>query len=197
MSFWIGASLQPGFRCSSSFNIGRKHFIGVTYYLKALRCCAEDSSVVYPRRFATTAASPLKAPPKVGSRNVPQPLRAGEYQTIEQSLARRSSPTLLYQSPPFKLFLLGYYLTGGFCFAYSVVNFRLHYLNPVPGMSEWVRYAFVGITLFVAIAGIFFLTRVRYTRSLGFDLTYAQLALRYDSQSRGSPFCVIAYWSTT
>lgn len=168
--------MQSGFRYSSSFNIGQKQFIGVTNHLQAPRCCAELFSLVYRRRFAMKVASPLKAQPKVVSRNAPQPLRAGEYQTMEQSLARRSSPTLLYQSPPFKLFCLGYYLAGGFCFAYSVVNFRLHYLNPVPGISEWVRYSFVGITLFVAIAGLFFFTRVRRRKSLGFDLTDAQIS---------------------
>lgn len=176
MSFRIGASLQSGFRYSSSSNVGQKQFIGLTHRLQAPRCCAETFSVLYPRRFATKVASPLKAHPKVVSRNVPQPLRAGEYQTMEQSLARRSSPTLLYQSPPFKLFSLGYYLAGAFCFAYSAVNFRLHYLNPVPGVSEWVRYSFVGITLVVAIAGLFFFTRVRHGKSLDFDPTYAQIS---------------------
>jgi len=172
MSFRIGASLQSGFRYSSSFNIGRKQFSGKPSHLRVLRGCTETCSVVYPRRFGTKAASPLKAHPKVASRNVPQPLRAGEYQTVGQGLARRSSPTLLYQSPPFKLFFLGYYLAGGFCFAYSVVNFRLHYLDPVPGISDWVRYSFVGITLFVAIAGLFFFTRVSHRKTPGFKLTY-------------------------
>lgn len=176
MSFRIGASLQSRFRHPSSFNIGQKQCIGVTNHLQAPRRCAETCSIVNPCRFATKAASPLKAHPKVVSRNVPPPLRAGEYQTMGQSLARRSSPTLLYQSPPFKLFFLGYYLAGGFCFAYSVVNFRLHYLNPVPGISEWVRYSFVGITLFVAIAGVFFFTRVSHRKSLGFNLTYAHIS---------------------
>ncbi len=168
MSSRIGASLQSGLRHLSSFNIGLKQFIGVKNHLQAPKTC----SIVYPCRFATTAARPLEAHPKFVSRNVPQPLRAGEYQTMGQSLARRSSPTLLYQSPPFKLFFLGYYLAGGFCFAYSVVNFRLHYLDPVPGISDWVRYSFVGITLFVAIAGLFFFTRVSHRKTPGFKLTY-------------------------
>ena len=96
--------------------------------------------------------------------NASQPARVGTYQTVAGDLARRSNPTVLYQAPSYKLFYLGSYTAGGFCLAYSAINFRMQYLNPPPGTPDWVRYSFVGIVFFMVVAGLSFLTKVRYSR---------------------------------
>ena len=162
MASKLGASLQLRFRASSSFCPASRHFTYVTGYFCSLKYRVHISSMVCRRRLATKAAHPPKTPPTAVPRTagVSQPLRAGAYQTVGQGLARRPCQTLLYQSPPYDILILGYYLASGFCFAYAAINFRLHFLDPVPGTSDWVRYSFAGISLFVVAAGLFFLTRV-------------------------------------
>ena len=46
------------------------------------------------------------------------------YESFAQSLAGRSSSTLLYQAPAFTSFNLFCYLTATFCFAYGAINLR-------------------------------------------------------------------------
>lgn len=123
-----------------------------------------NGTLVASRRlFASTAARKPDASRRVMSRpgKLSPSVRAGTYQTAGQNLAQQSTPTLLYVSPPCNSFYLGCYLVGGFCLAYGAINFHMHYLNHAPGTSNWVRYSFVGISLFVVIAGIVFLARVR------------------------------------
>ena len=57
----------------------------------------------------------------VNANRSPIPTR---YESFAQSLASRSSSTLLYQAPSFASLNLFCYLMAGFCFAYGAINLR-------------------------------------------------------------------------
>ena len=141
MAVHLGPRLRIWYPASASFYLNTWHSVYITGCFRALRIPAKRSSKEYHSRLSTKVAKLRSVLPTATPRTIngPQPVRAGAYQTVGQSLALRPSPTLLYQSPSYSMFFIGYYLLGGFCLVYAVINFRMHYLNPVPGTPEWVR----------------------------------------------------------
>ena len=141
MTVHLGSRLRICYSASASFFLNSRHSVYITGCFRALRFPVKRSSKVYHYRLSTKTAKPRSVLPTATPRTIngPQPVRAGAYQTVGQSLALRPSPTLLYQSPSYSTFFIGNYLFGGFCLVYAIINFRMHYLNPVPGTPEWVR----------------------------------------------------------
>ena len=141
MAVHLGPRLRICYSASAPSYLNSRHSVYITGCFRASRFPVQRSSKVYHCRLSTKATRPRSVLPAATPRTIngPQPVRAGAYQTVGQSLALRPSPTLLYQSPSYSMFFIGYYLFGGFCLVYAVINFRMHYLNPVPGTPEWVR----------------------------------------------------------
>ncbi|KAI9755374.1 MAG: hypothetical protein M4579_004303 [Chaenotheca gracillima] len=78
-------------------------------------------------------------------------------QSFADTLAIRSSPTLLYQAPPYRAFILGSYAFSFFCFSYAGWNFYQHYLFPPPGLATWVPIAFGVVCIFMTGFGTWLL----------------------------------------
>lgn len=127
--------------------------------------CVSHSFAVNRRQISSTVAQLSRRFAPLTARNAQdaglvQAPRVGSYMAPGQYLANRRSPTLLYEAPPRKGFVLGSYLFSGFCFAYAIASFQAHFLNPPDGLLVWVRFSFVGICLFVMGVGIWSLNKV-------------------------------------
>lgn len=82
------------------------------------------------------------------------------YTSFVDTLAIRQSPTLLFQSSSHIGYLVGCYVLGGFCFAYSVINFNTFYLHPPEGVWRPIPIFIGSLCAFMVGVGIFFIRRV-------------------------------------
>ncbi|KAI9675107.1 MAG: hypothetical protein M1817_001515 [Caeruleum heppii] len=76
------------------------------------------------------------------------------HQTYATTLALRPSRTLLYRGPSHRLYTLGSYVFGGFCFAYAGWNFYAQTLDPPEGLAPWIPWAFAGVCVGMAGLGV-------------------------------------------
>ena len=60
------------------------------------------------------------------------------YESFSESLARRPSPTTLYEAPSPRLYITGCWVLATLCFAYAVSNFESLYLHPPENISSWI-----------------------------------------------------------
>lgn len=91
------------------------------------------------------------------------------YASYIDTLKLRDHPTLLYQSSSHLGYLIGCYTLGGFCFGYSIVNFKSYYLNPPEGV--WAPIPkFIGCVCVLMVGiGIFFCRRVSSIHGVNSD----------------------------
>lgn len=89
-----------------------------------------------PSKPSATQISPSN--PKNPPKSAPLQGPAAQYRSFADTLALRSSPTLLYQSPAHVAFTVASYAFGGFCLVWAGWNFWTTYLYAPEGLSEWV-----------------------------------------------------------
>lgn len=121
-------------------------------------------SVTARRQWASKKAQlpPVaKATPKpVGPTSLPR-LPPKAYGSFADTLALRSSPILLYQSPSHAVYITGCWMLGGFCMTYATFNFYTQYLNPIKGTPEWIPVLMGGVCVAMACAGTWAIFGVR------------------------------------
>ena len=88
-----------------------------------------------------------------------RPLQASKgsqagYESFSESLARRSSPTVLYEAPSPYLYMTGCYVLATACFAYAGFNFESTYLHPPEQIGYWIPIAVGGVCVAMAFFGV-------------------------------------------
>jgi hypothetical protein len=76
------------------------------------------------------------------------------YESFSDSLARRASPTLLYQAPSPHLHIAGCYVLSTACFAYGGFNFYNTYLHPPEYIASWIPVTVGGVCIAMVGFGI-------------------------------------------
>lgn len=87
-----------------------------------------------------------------------------QYRSFADTLALRSSPTLLYQSPAQVAFTVASYAFGGFCFMWAGWNFWSTYLYAPEGLSQWVSVGMGALCFAMACFGTWIILGVKSTR---------------------------------
>ena len=110
-----------------------------------MRCPFTTSS----GRLAVKKSRILQSTPKSSLKSV-LPYKSLSNAYMEQ-LAKRVSPTLLYEAPSHAFHKTAWFLLGGFCLTWAIINFNNHYLHPMEGTPVYVPYvmsvACVGMAL--------------------------------------------------
>ena len=78
-----------------------------------------------------------------------------------QTLASKTSPTLLYQASPSDVYAVTCYTTAGFLFAYSFYHFQDAVLTPHPGLWWVIPYLMGGVCISLVGAGVYVATGTR------------------------------------
>ncbi len=114
-----------------------------------------------PLNRIPTAASPIvRAPAKYQTPQTKQ-------ETFVSSLAKRSSPTLLYQAPSHTAYVLATYAFSIYAFSYSGYNFYTACLYPTTDLEIWVSYSMGVVCFMMACLGAWiFLGSFRLIRSI-------------------------------
>lgn len=102
---------------------------------------------------------PPKQPSIANSPSIPGP--AAQYRSFADTLALRSSPTLLYQSPSTLVFTAASYAIGGFCFFWAGWNFYTTYLVPPEDLSKFLSIGIGTVCFGMACAGTWMILGVR------------------------------------
>ena len=117
-------------------------------------------SVTVGRQWANkkTQLSPIA---KTASKTiVPASLPHKAYRSFADTLALRSSPILLYQSPSHAVYITGCWLVGGFCMTWATFNFYIQYLDPIKGTPEWIPVLMGGVCVATMCLGTWVILRV-------------------------------------
>lgn len=147
--------------------LGKQHLRPCFRLIKSIK--------THPRSaFATSSprlvAKKARAPPKEvkslyqpGKKAFPAALQnLPSYKTFTDLLAARKSPTLLFQASSHIWYTVSCYLLGGFCFAYTGINFYTQFLYPPPGTWHPSVILTGGVCGFMLIVGILFASRVSW-----------------------------------
>jgi hypothetical protein len=105
-------------------------------------------------RGATPKSPQPKAKPTSSHASTPA---FGSYSTFISNLASKSHPTLLYQAPSHRLYIISAYLAGACCLAYAIWNVNNVVLKPPEGLYKWIPYAFGVICFLTACLGCWFI----------------------------------------
>ncbi|KAI1246747.1 hypothetical protein MGN70_010628 [Eutypa lata] len=70
-----------------------------------------------------------------------------------QSLARKSTPTILYEAPPQRVFLVSSYVAGLFGMLSAGINVYFNVYNTPEGTSIWITYVFGAVGAMMAALG--------------------------------------------
>ena len=108
---------------------------------------AFKNSAMISKRVNNISKAYRKAPPATSSAR-------STYQSYADSLANRSSPTLLYEAPSPNLYITGCYILSSACFAYAGTNFYNTYLNPPEHLSTWIPVMVGGVCIAVGLFGV-------------------------------------------
>ena len=87
---------------------------------------------------------------------------SNSYKSYADTLALRSSPTLLYQAPSPTSYIAGCFLLGGFCFTWAAINFYSQYLYPADGTPAWVPVFVGGVCVAMTCFGTWTILGVRH-----------------------------------
>lgn len=110
-----------------------------------------------PKRATPTPSHTLIA----GSR------KPAAYKPLTETLALRSSPTLLYQASSYTYYLFACYAAGGGLLAAAWFNFQTQFYVQPGGVPQWVpRFTSIG-SFMIACGGFWMFLRVRRTASQG------------------------------
>ena len=82
------------------------------------------------------------------------------YESFAESIASRSSPTLLYEAPSPVLFVATCYILGAGCLTYAGFNFYSVYLHPPDQMGFYLPVMVGGVCVFMAFAGVWVISGV-------------------------------------
>ena len=88
------------------------------------------------------------------------------YESFVESIAFRSSPTLLYEAPSPVLFVTTCYVLGAGCLAYAGFNFYSVYLHPPDQIGFYLPVMVGGVCVFMAFAGLWLISGVGTLRYL-------------------------------
>lgn len=111
------------------------------------------------RQLAVTNSKSAVRQFKPKSQPAVRPLQASKenrsgYESFSESLARRPSPTTLYEAPSPYLYITGCYVLATACFAYAGVNFESIYLHPPEQIGYWIPIAVGGVCVAMALFGV-------------------------------------------
>lgn len=154
---------------SSSPQIAINAFRRSTKCKGQLRCFSESIHLQLATKKAAKVRPPSKPPmthkhsSKAANIVISSPPRgpAAHYRSFADTLALRSSPTLLYQSPSIVVFTVASYAFGGFCLAYGGWNFYTTYLNAPEGLSKWVSLGMGAVCVAMSCFGTWMILGVR------------------------------------
>ncbi|TPX09801.1 uncharacterized protein E0L32_008992 [Thyridium curvatum] len=76
--------------------------------------------------------------------------------SFAEQLARKGSPTTLYEAPSHFWFRFSSFAAGAFCVTYTLINYWSMYIYPPEGLSWWVPHAFGVICTFMGAMGAYF-----------------------------------------
>lgn len=102
---------------------------------------------------------------------------AAQYRSFADTLALRSSPTLLYQSPTQVAFTVASYAFGGFCLVWAGWNFWSTYLYAPEGLSQWVSVGMGGLCFAMSCFGAWIILGVRPHLVMGDTISSLSLSL--------------------
>ena len=142
--------------CRPSYSSSQLHLLQRFFSRSCLRPAKKPHKPVIRHVHPTvsTSKAAAKAPPQSQPKSaslaqVTRPTTAPatqNYKSFAATLASKSSPTLLYESPFPLIHTTVSYLFGGFCIAYSSWNIYAQILHPLHDMG------LVGTSFWVAIA---------------------------------------------
>ena len=115
---------------------------------------------------------------------VPDSLPPKGYVSFADTLARRSSPILLYQAPSHTVYIAGCWLLGGFCMTWATFNFYSQYLDPAKGTPTWIPVLIGGVCVVMVCMGTWAILGVRISTVAPFFIVDAHkiVGLPYHSQ---------------
>jgi len=99
-------------------------------------------------RQLTPKSQPVARPLQTSKRN------RASYESFSESLARRPSPTILYEAPSPYLYITGCYVLATACFVYAGFNFESTYLHPPEQIGYWIPIAVGGVCVAMAFFGV-------------------------------------------
>lgn len=155
---------------------------------------ARHLSVTVGRQWADKKArlSPIV---KATSKTIaPASLPYKAHASFADTLALRSSPVLLYQSPSHVVYITGCWLLGGFCMTWATFNFYSQYLDPIKGTPGWIPVLMGGVCVAMVCAGTWaiFGVRIQMWRPSSECMLIKLLGLPYRSQH----YChTVVHWS--
>lgn len=117
-----------------------------------------------------TGRSPRKVSKSNCSKNVsPAVQKAVTYESLNNRLAKRTSPTLLYQAASYKPYVLGCYSVGIALLSMAGFNYQSQFLFPSADLPLHVSYSTAVLSIMVACGGCYMIFKVN-TPSHGLEL---------------------------
>lgn len=168
--------------------------------LQAFKCvhgvgpATRHLSVTVGRQWANKKArlSPIV---KATSKTIaPASLPYKAHASFAETLALRSSPVLLYQSPSHVVYITSCWLLGGFCMTWATFNFYIHYMDPTKGTPEWIPVFMGGVCVAMLCGGTWAILGVwiQMLRPFAVSMLKRHLGLPYRSQH----YCrTVVHWS--
>jgi hypothetical protein len=153
LPFYRLSTLPPGTNLSS---LQRRGLYESVAKVNSLRWRLFTSTV---RQLAVKNAKPAVRQLAPKSQLAARPLQTSKgnrlsYESFSESLARRPSPTVLYEAPSPYLYITGCYVLATACFAYAGFNFESTYLHPPQQLGYWIPIAVGGVCVAMAFFGV-------------------------------------------
>ena len=130
-------------------------------------CEFSDNARVLAQRKAGTPQTPKRATPTPSQTLISGSRKPAAYKPLTETLALRSSPTLLYQASSYTYYFFACYAAGGGLLAAAWFNFQTQFYVQPGGVPQWVpRFTSIG-SFMIACGGFWMFLRVRRTVTQG------------------------------
>ena len=117
-------------------------------------------SYAKPSRVSTRADIKLQQQLKSPTKSARIPGRASAYQTFAETLANKSTPTVLYEGPSPTLYITGCYVISITCLFYAGFNLESAFLHPPEDLSKWIPPMVGGACVATTVIAAFFAFKV-------------------------------------